>query len=211
MLGTNGIGKNVSIELNNSITVRGTMSEIIDFNNKKYVNIDHNLNGSGSTICLNDAYITKCEIDGEDSPRASKVPYSPIIAETFIATSPIVFDLFSDIGGISRFNTSYISLSATNYILQLSLYGIKQGIAGCGFNVIYAYDKVRILPKLLNLAIKKSLSYGKLFNKSVPNHLSSCTDKELGEIISDGSFISDYRNYALYFLLDRINKRQNGV
>ena len=32
VLGTNGIGKNVSIELNNSITVRGTMSEIIDFN-----------------------------------------------------------------------------------------------------------------------------------------------------------------------------------
>ena len=220
VLGTNGIGKNVSIELNNSITVRGTMSEIIDFNSKKYVNIDHNLNGSGSTICLNDAYITKCEIDGEDSPSVSKVPYSPIIAETFIATSPIVFDLFSDIGGISRFNTSYISLSATKciclekyvkYRLQLSLYGIKQGIANCGFNVIYAYDKVRILPKLLNLAIKKSLSYGKLFNESVQTHLSSCTDKELGEIISDGSFISDYRNYALYFLLDRINKRQNGV
>ena len=77
--------------------------------------------------------------------------------------------------------------------------------------MIYAYDKVRILPKLLNLAIKKSLSYGKLFNKSVPNHLSSCTDRGLGEIISDSSFISDYRNYALYFLLDRINKRQNGV
>lgn len=94
MLGTNGIGKNVSIELNNSITVRGTMSEIIDFNNKKYVNIDHNLNGSGSTICLNDAYITKCEIDGEYSPRASKVPYSPMICGTFDKVSPIVLEIF---------------------------------------------------------------------------------------------------------------------
>ena len=219
VLGTNGIGKNVSIELNNSITVRGTMSDIIDFNSKKYVNIDHNMNGSGSTICLNDAYITKCEIDNEDNPRVSRTPYSPMICETFDKVSPIVFDLFSDIGGISRFSTSYISLSPTKYIcldkylktrLQLSVYGIK-GMADCGFNAIYSYDKVRILPNLLNLAIKKSLSYGKLFNKSVPNHLSSCTDKELGDIISDGTIISDYRNYALCFLLDRINKRQNGV
>lgn len=216
VIGSGSLNKTVKIELDGAITFCGTLRQEVGKNGKIYAHIDHNNNGCGSTICLDNAYVTKCEIIEK---LVSRKIYSPIIFDKFNDVSPIVFDLFKEIGGISRFNTDCISLGGTKYIslnkllktrLQMSVYDIKR-IVESGYNMIYMQDKVRILPSVLNYALEKSLRLSKGCSTHSKNELMKYSDDKLGNIISDGTIVISYRYYTLYLLLDRIMKRQNGA
>lgn len=213
--GDSNIGKVVKLELNGSITFDGRLLRREVYNGKVYINIGYG-GIYGSTICLDEGYLTKCEVNGIMDSMTSNSGYFPIISDTFNDISPIVFDLFKEVGGISRCCTDYISLAKTKYIslerylktsLHTSIYDVKRAITS-GFTMIYSTNRVIINPKILNDSMDKALRLSSDIPTISKEQMDTKSDETLGNTIVAGNIIPSFRNYSLYVLLKRIKKKQ---